>query len=68
MRPQLFYVVFENGEIVAIVEGAAAARKISYSFKGFKTRDEAEEFACWWLYDNPRWETSTRINTMARSA
>lgn len=54
-RPRLYCVVWELGEAVAIIEGRENARKVSASFKAFKSRNEAEEFAAWWNYDHPRW-------------
>jgi len=59
MRPTLFYAVFENGVIHNIVQGVAEAKKIGPGYKGFKKRTDAEEFAMWWNYENPRWGKPT---------
>jgi hypothetical protein len=47
-----FYAVFDLGKVIAIVEGAAEARRLSphRAYKRFASRLAAEEFAAWWNY------------------
>lgn len=51
MRPRKYFVLFNHSGIFAIVEGQAAARRLSDSYASFKTLLEAEEYAAWWTYD-----------------
>lgn len=44
-RPRKFYVIFEHGKAIDIVEGLPDRR---LSFAAFPTRLQAEEFYCWW--------------------
>lgn len=49
-RPHNFYVVWTDDRRVYVVQGRAAAAALSPSFKAFRTRLAAEEFAAWWQY------------------
>lgn len=70
MRPLSFYVVFNMGEVVAIVEGATAARALTpvRSYRPFKTRIDAEEFAMWWNHLGPDAYYATTNVATARAA
>lgn len=55
MRPQKYYVVFQDGQAAHIVEGRKAALLLSPSISPTATRLEAEEYAAWFNYEHPRW-------------
>lgn len=50
-RPMKFYVVWDWGRVVGIVEGLAAAKEKGPSYRAFPTRLKAEEYAAWWDYE-----------------
>jgi hypothetical protein len=55
MNVKKYCAVFEDGQIRQIVKGVDKARRISPGYRKFRTRLDAEEFAAWWNYENPRW-------------
>jgi hypothetical protein len=61
MRPTYYYAVFVDGQITTIVRSAKAAKLLSHAYRGFRSRLEAEEFACWWNYEHPRWTPTKSI-------
>ena len=55
MRPRGYFAVFVRPGYIAVCHGYHEARRLSpcRSYKSFKTRLAAEEYAAWWLYDHP---------------
>lgn len=63
MRPRAWYVIFQQGQAVDVVQGESYAtyyvaqlKEAGYSASYKKCRSEyhAQEFASWWNYDHPR--------------
>jgi hypothetical protein len=54
-RPKKFYIFFELGKAMRIIEGCLQARKLNCAKPTFRTRLAAEEFAAWWNYEHKRW-------------
>lgn len=56
-RPRKFYVIWENGQAVRVVEG----RPNNYAGpRNFTDRLAAEEYAMWWNHEHPLWFESQR--------
>lgn len=53
-RPSKYYVAFADGR-ASVVHGIEAARRLHAGKPAFATRDAAEEFAAWWIYEHPPW-------------
>lgn len=53
MRPLGYYVIFDFGKAIAVVEGAAQARLLMpcRGYRRFTTQLAAEEWAAWWNYE-----------------
>lgn len=63
-RPRKYYILYEYGNAIAVIEGSVAARR-SGAFGHFRTREAAEEHYCWHNFQRHR---DDRLAAAARRA
>lgn len=72
MRPHKYFVCLnDHSQIIAVVKGQAAARRITggrRSYWAFRHQLDAEEFAAWWLYEAPLREAAWKADFDRRQA